>query len=96
MVQDKQVTAAAVNSTAFHNYKNVLYKDADDICVLDSVGPLPPYAIVCNKALDGNNNAYLYIMLSESSTLLCFNIESKVIGYYHYWSATSAYWSSFI
>lgn len=53
-VQDKQVTASAVDSTAFYNYKNVLHRDSDDICVLDSLGPLPPFAIVCSKLLDGN------------------------------------------
>lgn len=52
-VQDKQVSAAAVDSTAYYNYKNVLHRDSDDICVLDSIGPLPPYAIVCNKNLNG-------------------------------------------
>lgn len=59
-VQDKQVTAAAVESTAFFNYKNVLYRDANDICVLDSIGPLPPYAIVCRKTLDGNTQLLSY------------------------------------
>lgn len=52
-VQDKQVTAAAVDSTAFYNYKNVLHRDSDNISVLLSVGPLPPYAIVCRKHLNG-------------------------------------------
>lgn len=53
-VQDKQVTAAAVDSVAFYNYKNVLHKDSDDITVLQSVGALPPYAVVCGKNLNGN------------------------------------------
>ncbi|XP_050420941.1 uncharacterized protein LOC126833564 [Adelges cooleyi] len=64
-VQDKQVTAAAVDSTAFYNYKNILHKDSDDICILDSIGPLPPFAIVCNKNINSELkskiiNALLY------------------------------------
>ncbi|XP_050545665.1 uncharacterized protein LOC126907958 isoform X2 [Daktulosphaira vitifoliae] len=51
-VQNKQVTAAAVDSTAFYNYKNILHNDSNDICILDSIGPLPPYPIVCNKNLN--------------------------------------------
>jgi ABC-type phosphate/phosphonate transport system substrate-binding protein len=51
MVQDKQVTAAAVDSVAFYNYKNVLHKDSEDIRVFDSIGPHPPYAVVCSKTL---------------------------------------------
>jgi len=53
-VQDKNVIAAAVDSTAFYNYKNVLHKESDNITILHSVGPLPPYAIVCGKHLNGN------------------------------------------
>ncbi|XP_025413049.1 uncharacterized protein LOC112685398 [Sipha flava] len=67
-VQDKQVTAAAVDSTAFYNYKNVLHRDVDDICVLDSVGPLPPYAIVCNKKLSGELKSRIVEALSDATS----------------------------
>jgi len=68
MVQDKQVTAAAVDSTAFYNYKNVLYKNSDDICVLDSIGPLPPYAIICNKFLNGDLKSKIVDALLRASS----------------------------
>lgn len=79
-MQDKQVTAAAVDSTAFFNYKNVLHKDSKDICVLDSIGPLPPYAIICNKSLDGT----LHIRHSTTHTHT-LNNHCIVFGAHEYW-----------
>ncbi|XP_060839084.1 uncharacterized protein LOC132920597 [Rhopalosiphum padi] len=66
-VQDKQVMAAAVDSVAFYNYKNVLHKDSDDINILQSVGALPPYAIVCGKNLNGDLKSKIVNALSKAT-----------------------------
>jgi len=67
-VQDKQVMAAAVDSVAFYNYKNVLHKDSDDIYILQSVGALPPYAIVCGKNLNGDLKSKIVNALLKATT----------------------------
>lgn len=71
-VQDKQVMAAAVDSVAFYNYKNVLHKDSDDINILQSVGALPPYAIVCGKNLNGNKRFDLSLRIMRPIITICF------------------------
>jgi len=67
-VQDKQVIAGAVDSVAFYNYKNVLHKDSNNITILQSVGALPPYAIVCGKKLNGDLKSKIVNALSKATT----------------------------
>ncbi|XP_025195877.1 uncharacterized protein LOC112595022 [Melanaphis sacchari] len=79
-VKDKQVIAAAVDSVAFYNYKNVLHKDSDDIIILQSIGPLPPYAIVCGKNLNGDLKSKIANALLKATTSLPWKAKFEKFG----------------
>jgi len=54
MVRSKQASAAAVDANALAQVnRKLLEKEIDDIKVLTSIGPLPPYPILVNATLPG-------------------------------------------
>ncbi|XP_022170719.1 uncharacterized protein LOC111034015 [Myzus persicae] len=79
-VQDKKAIAAAVDSTAFYNYKNVLHKESEDITILDSLGPLPPYAIVCGKHLNGDLKSKIVDALLRATLTRPWKVQFEKFG----------------
>ncbi|NP_001155473.1 uncharacterized protein LOC100161110 [Acyrthosiphon pisum] len=79
-VQDKQVIAAGRRLDGLLQLQNVLHKDADDITVLDSVGALPPYAIVCGKYLNGDLKSRIVGALLKATITRSWKVQFERFG----------------
>ncbi|RZF47781.1 hypothetical protein LSTR_LSTR006045 [Laodelphax striatellus] len=51
MVLEKRAEAGAVDANALHCMRQTLHDHGADLCVIESLGPLPPYPIVINSRL---------------------------------------------